>query len=842
MGLRRILPVKYVRRVPARLGKSQNRMVLRAYGGARTLVRRTVNTVTPLQLGWVATLQTAHWRDDTVFEISGWAFERGFDFGQADPVITVRLHARGWPDLHAEVTPYVEPLANTRAGDGRQDYSRTGFVARFDVAEIVRLGGLEARTWRVLVDVGNGRKSASGGFKRRAQLGSAHQPFARVFDGVQVLPSWDDRSGLRLQVVRPAALALAASVDDRTVTADLVLNGIRFARAEIVSPQARVAMVTKRLHGGGLRVSGEMPPIDPHGPSSLHDPDEDEGLTSPEPAENTLAVVSARIDVLDSRGRRHGVATVLGPTGATEDRPLAPPFLYPGPDGTLRVRDTPAMMIITEAVVEAEPHVGVRLRGRVMGDLEGARLMLVGPRARRSMQLQLRGDGTFEAFGAWLASQWGEPDSPPPSGRYTVRGQTAAGEWFRVAVAIGLVEDAPETVDLPGFRCVVGIGDGRRLAFSVQPLLAANEIGVYRQTQLARRYHRASLPVVDQFYFESFAGTLATCNPYALDRELARRLPDVPRFWGVADAAVPVPDGAVQVVQGTEAWWKARQSSRFVVANEWLKATYRHLPEQVVLQTWHGTMLKRIGLDRPTADIVVRRALLEERSKWDVLLSQNPHSTEIFRRAYAWDKEIWEEGYPRNDALLTGDRGAVRRGLGIRDDQVAVLYAPTWRENRSEMVTFLDLEKLVAALGERYVLLLRGHSRTLNAGSDVHLPGVIDVTSHPNVTDLFLAADAMITDYSSVMFDFSVTGRPMIFFVPDMDDYRDALRGVYFDLSEVAPGPVLDSQDDVVDAIVDLEASAPAFADRYRAWQERFNPHDDGHSASRVIDRLLELR
>jgi CDP-glycerol glycerophosphotransferase (TagB/SpsB family) len=178
--------------------------------------------------------------------------------------------------------------------------------------------------------------------------------------------------------------------------------------------------------------------------------------------------------------------------------------------------------------------------------------------------------------------------------------------------------------------------------------------------------------------------------------------------------------------------------------------------------------------------------------------------------------------------------------LGIRPDQIAVLYAPTWREDRTEMVTFLDVEKLMAELGDRYVLLLRGHSRTMDFGADLEHPGVIDVTSYPDIADLFLAADALITDYSSVMFDFSVTGRPMIFFVPDIDQYRDSLRGLYFDLAEAAPGPVLSTQDEVADAVRSMGADTGRYADRYQAWLERFNPYDDGNVSKRVIDRLVE--
>jgi len=228
--------------------------------------------------------------------------------------------------------------------------------------------------------------------------------------------------------------------------------------------------------------------------------------------------------------------------------------------------------------------------------------------------------------------------------------------------------------------------------------------------------------------------------------------------------------------------------------------------------------------------------------KWDVLLSQNAHSTEIFRRAYAWDGPIWEEGYPRNDDMSTKTGEPIRELLGVRPEQKVVLYAPTWRDdNEDKLVDFLDLPVMARELGDDYVILLRGHSRTLRTDGNVRVPGVIDVTSYPNVTDLFLAADAMITDYSSVMFDYSVTGRPMIFFTPDLEQYRDQTRGVYFDLEELAPGPVAFTQDAVIAALRSMADDAPGYAEKYAAWQQKFNAHDDGRSAERVIARLFAL-
>jgi CDP-glycerol glycerophosphotransferase len=137
-------------------------------------------------------------------------------------------------------------------------------------------------------------------------------------------------------------------------------------------------------------------------------------------------------------------------------------------------------------------------------------------------------------------------------------------------------------------------------------------------------------------------------------------------------------------------------------------------------------------------------------------------------------------------------------------------------------------------------VLIRGHARTLQLGRNVVGSNVIDVTGYPDVTDLFLAADLLVTDYSSVMFDFSVTGKPIFFFTPDLDHYRENLRGIYFDLAAIAPGPVVTDPEELVRLVRTANASRVEFADRYAAWTARFAPHDDGHSAERVVARLHE--
>jgi CDP-glycerol glycerophosphotransferase len=291
------------------------------------------------------------------------------------------------------------------------------------------------------------------------------------------------------------------------------------------------------------------------------------------------------------------------------------------------------------------------------------------------------------------------------------------------------------------------------------------------------------------------------------------------------------------VIEGSPEWWRARGASRLLVINDWMRRRFARRPGQVVLQTWHGTPLKRLALHRPGFDPRRAAAVIKESRRWNVLLAQNPYAGRILRKAYAFlRRPIWVEGYPRNDVLVTEDGCATRRALGIAPDARVLLYAPTWRDDREEIVDFLDPAALAEELGA--VVLVRGHSRTLLPGKDAEGPRVIDVTGFPDTSRLLTAVDALITDYSSVMFDFSVTGRPMYFLVPDMEHYRGELRGFYFDLTDAAPGPVVRTQAELISALRDGDAAS--YADRYSRWRRTFNARDDGHAAERVVARILD--
>jgi CDP-glycerol glycerophosphotransferase len=185
-----------------------------------------------------------------------------------------------------------------------------------------------------------------------------------------------------------------------------------------------------------------------------------------------------------------------------------------------------------------------------------------------------------------------------------------------------------------------------------------------------------------------------------------------------------------------------------------------------------------------------------------------------------------------------GVRNQVRKKLGIADGVKLVLYAPTWRDSKRsptgqwESVNFL---KANVELPAGFQLAYRGHSNTHLSHESDCTRGSIDVTLFPDVTELYLAADVLLTDYSSVMFDFTVTGKPILFLAPDLSLYEEQ-RGFYFDYRATVPGPVLKTTEEVLSALDALDEITKKYQSKYKSWQERFNPLEDGHATQRVID------
>ncbi len=349
--------------------------------------------------------------------------------------------------------------------------------------------------------------------------------------------------------------------------------------------------------------------------------------------------------------------------------------------------------------------------------------------------------------------------------------------------------------------------------------------------------------------YNSFNGRYSD-SPRAVHEAVTRRGDAYDAVWLVDPLhAGSFPPEVATVPIDTEAAVRALEAADLVVSNSHLEMEWSKRPGATYVQTWHGTPLKRIHADALGGPPGLLEHLSLDVDRWDVLLSPNPYSTTTMRQAFRWDGEILETGYPRNDVLVaphaTGIRDRVRRDLGIEDGRTAVLYTPTWRDDAfwdgsaAAGGLALDVEHVTRELGDDHVLLLRVHYKLTGTPRNVDSPAVVDVSHHPDIAELYLAADVLVTDYSSTMFDFAVTGKPLLFYTYDMARYRDELRGFYFDLSVDPPGPLSTTTEELVADLRELPERGGAFAEPYARFRDTFCPHDDGHATERFLGRFL---
>jgi CDP-glycerol glycerophosphotransferase len=336
-------------------------------------------------------------------------------------------------------------------------------------------------------------------------------------------------------------------------------------------------------------------------------------------------------------------------------------------------------------------------------------------------------------------------------------------------------------------------------------------------------------------------------NPKAVYEALLRRGDPHEHVW-LADPQREggFPAGMTTVAIDSPAAIEALESADLVISDVHIELDWVKQAGATYVQTWHGTPLKRVHHDVLLAPDGLLDRLSLDVDRWDILLSPNAYSTEMLRRAFRWKGPVLEIGYPRNDVLLApaadGIRTRVRRALGIEEGRLAVLYAPTWRddayfEDGADAAVQVALNGHVAKALD-CVFLVRLHGKIMGglAGAD---PGWIDVTDYPDVAELYLAADVMVTDYSSAMFDFAVTGKPLALYAYDLERYAEKVRGFYFDLSLDPPGPMVSTQQELIEQLSDLDRMSEQYGEAYERFRQKFCYLEDGHAAERFVERLV---
>ena len=493
--------------------------------------------------------------------------------------------------------------------------------------------------------------------------------------------------------------------------------------------------------------------------------------------------------------------------------------------------DTDATLVLSGTVAPAPDGLDIVLGGRAAEARAMTVPAVLAPGGGWSAHIDLA-DPDVEL--ATYPLSWSTVSQDEPGNR--IKGACLAGEGIDGPATEVPIAAAPTSCAAEPDSDITGADAGRparraRILTRTDGSVAVAVIPPLTPGERSRRGHRLLIEreaglLRPGVFLESFGGRSAGDNPAAICEDLAAHGVEAPLWWSVVDGTVRVPAGARPVVVGSPQWVEALRTSRVIVTNDHLPSWFSKREGQYLLQTWHGTPIKKLLHDAPRAVTLRYRRLMDRQvPQWDLLLAQSPQAGRRLQQALGYRGPVRVGEYPRNVRLLGGAevRRRVRHELGIAPGQPVILYAPTWRESLRPStgaagcaaahgpgpVGALDGPRLAELLDA--VVLMRSHHMN-RAGC---VPGMIDVSGYPSVEELMLAADILVSDYSSIFFDFALTGKPAVVYAPDLASYRDVERGLYGDWPLDSGLPVAADHDELASHLQRLLGDIDVAEGRY---------------------------
>ncbi|UOQ57690.1 CDP-glycerol glycerophosphotransferase family protein [Leucobacter allii] len=522
--------------------------------------------------------------------------------------------------------------------------------------------------------------------------------------------------------------------------------------------------------------------------------------------------------------------------------------------GSTMIVDLAAAALVTEFALE-DDAIALRIRDRhLAAPVESVRVQIASTEIAGRV---VRGDGGARVEIELHQDPWGLGEVMLRSGRCAVVGLTSGGDEIPLYLSAELVARLPIDADHAQARVSVRKTGGGLLSLEIKPPLRDEEQGGGDRWRLRDWFATLRPSGPRSVLFRNLYGEAANDSALAVHRELQRRGSDLDLIWAVRDHSVWTPDGARVVLEESREYYEAFGTADYVMVNVHQPFWYRKPEGQVLIETFHGYPFKmngrrwweKLGFTAERQESFFRRA-----EEWDYLVSPAAYATPFLREFFRPDDdaatEVLEIGYPRNDALLDERaselREETRRKLGIAPGVTAILYAPTFRDYLSvddmtaEMVDFLDPERLLRDLGPGYVFLLRGHPFNARVGTE-HSSAFINVTDYPDINHLILASDVGVLDYSSLRFDYALTGKPTFYFVPDLERYFDG-RESFAPYADTSPGPHVRSHADLVAGIRRSGEVARDFEQARQRFLRTYMELEDGRAAERLVDAVFAPR
>ena len=370
------------------------------------------------------------------------------------------------------------------------------------------------------------------------------------------------------------------------------------------------------------------------------------------------------------------------------------------------------------------------------------------------------------------------------------------------------------------------------------------------------------IPVDDKLViFISFHGRGYSDNPRAIYEQIRKdpRFNDYRFIWFIKNHKkknIKI-DGAEIKEYFSIPYFYYMSKAKYWIINCKMPAYICKKDKQIYLQTWHGTPLKRLGHDiiAPEDTTFYRSGMSFEQmtksydidvERYNYMISPNAFCTEVFQTSFRINKErLIETGYPRNDFITNATKEDVislKKKYHLPLDKKIILYAPTWRDNSyvASGYTFeleADFHKWKEALGDDYVVVFKPHYLIINKyENDETLTGFLcSVKAEAEINELYVISDILVTDYSSVFFDYAVLDRPIYFYMYDLDQYKDELRGFYLDIYTELPGKIYEEESKL---LVDIKNNIYDYS-FLESFNQKFNAWQTGNCAQKVIDIIF---
>lgn len=382
-----------------------------------------------------------------------------------------------------------------------------------------------------------------------------------------------------------------------------------------------------------------------------------------------------------------------------------------------------------------------------------------------------------------------------------------------------------------------------------------------------QKYYRKYKVDNKTVFFETFNGRNYGCSPKAIYEKMItmNEFKDYKFIWSFIEPdkhEVKKDKRLIIVKHNSKDYFKYLSISKYWIVNSIVEERVKKKKEQIYVQCWHGTPLKRLRYDIEVDGAIlntiseIRRRNDIDAARFDYFLSPSKFCTKVFTSAFnlkALGKSdiLIEEGYPRNDSLFhftDKDVTKLKKKFGIKGNKKVILYAPTFRDNQHTSgvgYTYelgIDFDSLKEKFGKDYVILFRAHYFIAKSIDLSKYDGfVIDASDFDDVNELYMVSDIIMTDYSSVFFDFANLKRPMLFYMYDLDLYKGKLRDFYIDLKEL-PGPITETQEELEKSLENISNYEKEYKEKYKKFNEKYNYLDDGDASYRVIKKIFNLK